>query len=118
MSKGTAAGHVESFRFPRALGDWFRLRQGGGKRRFPRLFQSLDLDPRYAPAIHFHDGEAVTFKVKTLAAAGNKSELRENETSGGRVGRILRQTDVVARLKVVQAQRGVEDHRRIRALPD
>src|SRR5882762_3575273 len=103
-SKETAAGCVESFRFPRVLGDRFRLWCGCGNRRLSRLFQPLDFDTRDAPAIHFHDGEAIAFVVKTLSAAGNESELRENETSCRRIGRVLRQPDVVSRLEVVQAQ--------------
>src|SRR6202035_5912032 len=99
-NKETAAGCVVSFRFPRVLGDLFRLRRRCDARRLSRLFQPLDFDTRDAPAIHFHDGEAIAFVVKTLSTTGNKSELRENETARRGIGRILRQPDVVSRVEV------------------
>src|SRR5882672_106978 len=102
-SKGTARGRVESFRFPRVLGDWFRLRYGCGNGRPSRLFQPLNLDPRDTPSIHFHDGKSIPCIVKALSPAGNKSKLREDESSCCGVAGILRQSDVVERLEVVQA---------------
>src|SRR6266853_1364430 len=117
-NKGTEAGCVESFRFPPVLGDRSRLKSRCGNRQLSWLFQPLDLDTRDAPAIHFHDGEAIAFVVKTLSTTGNKSELRQDETSRCRIGRILRQLDAVSRLEVVQAARCVENHGRIGALPD
>ena len=88
------------------------------KRRLSRLLQPLNLDARHAPAVHFHHGEAISFEVKTFSTAGNESELRENESSRGGVGRIFRQQDVVLRFEIAEAERCVENHGRVRALPD
>src|SRR6266705_506368 len=77
----------------------------------------MNLDSRDTPSIHFHNGEAISCEVQALSSAWNKSKSREDERSGCRVGSILRQVNIVARLEVVQAQRGIENHRRICAFP-
>ena len=83
-----------------------------------RLLQPLDFDARHAPAIHFHDGKAVSAEIKTFSAARNESELREHETSQRGIGGIFRQSDVVLRFEIAKTQRGVKNHGRIRALAD
>src|SRR5260370_36746122 len=110
VNKGIEAGCAESFCFPRVLGDRSRLRSRCGNRQLSRLFQPLDLDTRDAPAIHFHDGEAVPLVVKTLSPAGNKSESPEDETAPCSIGKDLRQPNVLPRPEAVQPERYAGNH--------
>src|ERR1700722_19177083 len=86
---------VESSRLPHISGDGLRVRCRRRNRWLPRQLEPLNLDARDAPAVHFHDGEAISLEVKILSAPRDESELREHKSSHGGVGGIIRQQDVV-----------------------
>ena len=46
-----------------------------------RRLQTLDLDARDPPAIHFDNRKTIAIIIKTFAASRNKSELREHKTA-------------------------------------
>jgi len=83
------------------------LRRRGG--RFDGL-DLLDFDAGNAAAVHLDNGEAVTFKVEALAAAGDEAELGEDKAADGGVGGIVGELDVVLRGEIANVERGIENH--------
>ena len=76
-------------------------------------FDTFHFHARDALAIHFGDGETQIFVDKTLAAAGNESELVEDEAADCGVGRIFRDLDRVLRFEIADVQRRIENDRAI-----
>src|SRR6267378_1919255 len=72
------------------------------------------LHPGNTLAVHFHDREARIAILKAFSPLWNEAQLVQDETTHGRVSRILRQGDVVLHVQVAHIERGVKNQRAIR----
>src|SRR3984893_11065713 len=81
---------------------------------FNARVNTLDLNACHTLAVHFRNSKTPAAVFESLASFGNKSQLRQNESSYRGISWVFRQRNVVLRVQIAHIQRGIENNRAIR----